>query len=103
MIKQHHNGSMLMKFGTGDIGITIGGDYGRGALLFSGQEPQRAPAPGDFGPVGYASTRDYPLSMIFTSAESIDHMIRSLFAAKKIMEGQVVLVPDEGDWAYKSS
>ncbi len=97
MITKHRNGSLLMKFDSGDIGMTIGGEYGRAAIFFDSQAPQRSPSAPGFGPVGYAKTNDFPLSMVFESQSSIDSLIQHLWAAKKIMEGQIVLCPVESE------
>ncbi len=95
MITKHRNGSVMLKFDNGDIGMTIGGEYGLAAVMFQSQEPREAVSPPGFGPVEYASTCDFPVTMVFKNTESVDMLIQYLWAARKIVEGQIVLCPGE--------
>ena len=96
MIGRHRNGTLRLEFGTGDIGIHIGGSEGCGFLAFAGQEPRKPGMPEDWGSVKSVFPDEFPVSMAFTSVESVDVFIRTLAIAKKIMTGEIVLRTTEG-------
>lgn len=93
MIGRHKNGTLLVEFGTGDIGIYVGGEKGCGALMFQQQEPQPIAFPKDFGVSRNADSDECPVTMLFKNPASVDAFIQSLEQAKKIMAGEIVLCP----------
>ena len=94
MISFCENGSLLLKFGTGDIGIHIGGVEGCGALMFQRQEPQKVKYPKNLGSVRIAGPEEFPVSMLFTNPDSIDVFMQSLQTAKNILTGNLTLHPE---------
>ncbi|MDR0286537.1 MAG: hypothetical protein LBI03_02345 [Clostridiales bacterium] len=95
MIGKLENGAVQMQFGTGDIGIQIGGFEGCGAMLFRSQHPQKVKFPDKMGTVQSGDVREYPVSMLFTNPNSIDVFIKSLQTVKLILTGQMNLSPEE--------
>ena len=95
MIERYENGALLLQFGTGDIGIHIGGSEGCGALMFKGRKPTKIGVLNIGGSAKTADTRDFPVSMMFTNEDSIEAFIQSLMTAKKIMTGEIIMRPAE--------
>ncbi|MCL2703950.1 MAG: hypothetical protein FWE91_10135 [Defluviitaleaceae bacterium] len=93
MIKTHSNGTLLLKFGAGGIGMCMGGEEGCGVLMFYDEDPREPLGAGNHGSVGFARTCDFPVSMTFSSLESIDGLINSLETVKKVMEGRLIILP----------
>ena len=94
MISFCPNGSLLLEFGTGDIGIHIGGEEGCGALMFQRQNPQKVKFPKNLGSVKLAGPDEFPVSMLFTSSDSIDVFMQSLQTAKNILTRKIILRPE---------
>jgi hypothetical protein len=95
MISRYSNGSVILQFGTGDIGIYIGGKEGCGALMFKQQQPQPIRFPSDFGATRRTEAGEYPVSILFTHPDSIEMFIQSLQRAKKVLAGELVMTPEK--------
>jgi hypothetical protein len=91
MIIQREDGTIMMKFGTGDIGINVGKAEDGIILLLYNQEAQdiHFPEENDLRETKLCSLDDFPVSMYFTKIESIDVIIKSLQVAKGVMLGEI--------------